>query len=70
MTPDEINAKHGKDVWSCVRCKTADNLHWWNGLSVAICNDKKCNDDWNAICAEERERQDAYEAYVTEIYGD
>lgn len=70
MTPAEINKLHGKSVWVCVRCKTPDNLHWWNGLSVAICNDKKCNNAWNAICAEERQQQEAYEAYVTEIYGE
>lgn len=69
MTPKQINDLHGKSVWTCVRCQTVDNLQWWNGLSVAICDNPKCNDDWNRISAEDREQQDAYEAYAKEIYG-
>lgn len=69
MTPKQINELHGKPVWTCVRCQTVNNLHWWNGLSVAICNSQKCNDDWNRMAVEEQERQDAYDAYVKEIYG-
>ena len=70
MTPKQINELHGKVVWSCVRCSTTENLHWWNGLSVAICKSQKCNDDWTEMCYQERMQQEAYEAYVKEIYGD
>jgi hypothetical protein len=70
MTPHQINELHGENVWTCVQCKTIENLHWWNGLSVAICNDKKCKEDWSAKCYEERQQQEAYEAYAKEIYGD
>ena len=70
MSPAEINKLHGKPVWACVQCKTTENLHWWNGLSVAICKSKKCNDDWNYLAAEERRQQDEYEAYVKDTHGE
>lgn len=70
MTPKQINELHGKTVWACVRCQTTENLHWWNGLSVAICKSQKCNDEWNRMAAEERERQDAYDEYVKQYYGE
>jgi hypothetical protein len=69
MTPMQINELHGKIVWTCVRCKTTENLHWWNGLSVAVCDNTKCNEDWSTRCYEEHQQQEAYEAYVAEIYG-
>jgi len=37
MNPDEINALHGKPVWRCVTCKAENGLHWWHGVSAAVC---------------------------------
>lgn len=39
MTPDQINAKHGKPSWRCNSCRAENGLMWWQGLSVAVCRD-------------------------------
>lgn len=68
MTPTKINELHGKPVWTCIGCKTPNDLHWWNGLSVAICDNKECSDEWSRTCSEQKQQQEAYEAYIVEYY--
>lgn len=67
MTPDQINAKHGKAMWRCNSCGATSGLTWWNGLSVAVCSaNKKCADvegeKYTAAVAEQ-EAKEAYEAW-------
>jgi len=71
MSPDEINKQHGKASWKCWHCKAESNLHWWNGLSVAVCVAKpECRKALSSFYAEEAAAEAAYQQYVREIYGD
>lgn len=70
MSPDQVNAKHGSAVWRCFHCRAETGLHWYHGLSVAICRDKpECGAAYDALverqCAEEQARRER----VEEIYG-
>lgn len=66
MSPDQINAKHGKASWRCNSCGATSGLMWWNGLSVAVCSDNrqcsKVESEKYAAAMAEQEAQAAYEA--------
>lgn len=66
MSPDQINAKHGKVSWRCNSCHATSGLKWWNGLSVAVCRGNpdcsKAESEKFAAGVAEQEVQAAYEA--------
>lgn len=67
MTPDEINAKHGRASWRCNCCGAASGLYWWRGFSVAICiSSQACNAWQKEKFDREMAEQDAWEEYVRE----
>lgn len=67
MSPDQINQQHGKPVWTCFGCKAESGLHWWNGLSVAVCRDKpECGKAYGSFIADEAAKEQAYQEYVKE----
>jgi len=66
VTPDEINRQHGKPVWRCWCCKAENGLHWWNALSVAVCNKTVCHDAYRDFLSEEARREEAFRHYVQE----
>lgn len=71
MTPDQINKQHGKPSWKCWACKSETNLGWWNGLSVAVCFSKpECSKAVGEFFKEEQEKEDAYQEYVREYWGE
>jgi hypothetical protein len=69
MSPNQINREHGKPVWKCWHCRAESGLHWWNGLSVAVCDNKECSDACTQFINDEAEREQAYQDYVRETYG-
>lgn len=70
MSPDQINAEHGQPLWTCVTCKVTSGLHWWNGLSVAVCDRAECSKAFNDKCVEREAAEAAYQAHVREVWGD
>lgn len=66
MSPDQINAKHGKASWRCNSCGATSGLEWWNGLSVAVCRGKpecrRIESEKYAVAIAEQGAQAAYEA--------
>lgn len=70
MTPDQINEKHGKPVWKCFGCQAESGLHWWNGLSVAVCRKTECHNAYRDFISAEIEAAKAFDSYVREYYGD
>jgi hypothetical protein len=69
MSPEAINAEFGKPVWKCVTCKAETGLHWWNGLSVAMCSRPECSKAFGEKCKAQADAQDAYEAHCREVMG-
>lgn len=69
MSPDEINTKHGNAVWKCVTCRAESGLHWWHGLSVAVCNNEACGAAFGEKCRAQEEEQAAYEEHCREYWG-
>lgn len=70
MSPDQINAKHGKPSWRCVTCRAESGLHWWRGMSVAVCSKPVCSKAFGDKCRRQEEEQDAFDNHVREHYGD
>jgi hypothetical protein len=68
VTPDQINAEHGKASWRCWGCKAESGLHWWNGLSVAVCNKPECSKAYSDFLAAEVAAQEALEAHAREYW--
>lgn len=66
MSPDAINREHGNPVWKCFGCRAESGLHWWNGLSVAVCAKVECHNAYRDFISAEIEREREYEAYVRE----
>jgi len=66
MSPDEINREHGKPVWRCFGCKTDAGLHWWNSLSVAVCDESACSAAYRDALSKSVREQEDFEAYVRE----
>lgn len=66
MSPNEINTKHGSPVWTCVTCRAETGLHWWNGLSVAVCGTAACAERFSAMCKAQADEQEAYEDHCRE----
>lgn len=69
-SPDQINKAAGQAVWKCWGCKAESGLHWWNGLSVAVCSDPDCSSAYSRYTARQAEEDAAFEAYRSELYGD
>ena len=69
MSPEEINAKHGKPTWRCWGCKTETGLHWHHGWSVAVCDKPECGQAYDAVVAKQVAEEEAYREYVESIYG-
>lgn len=67
MSPDEINKQFGKPVWRCFGCKAETGLHWWNGLSVAVCNKIECHNAYRDFISEEIQRERRFEDYCREL---
>lgn len=66
MTPDEINTQFGKPVWTCYGCKGQTGLHWWNGLSVAVCQTSECSKKYVEHITRQAEEEQWYEEYLKE----
>ena len=66
MSPDEINRQHGKPTWRCYGCKAESGLHWWNGLSVAVCDKQECHNKYRDDISREIQAQQDFEDYVRE----
>lgn len=66
MSPDAINKAHGKPVWQCWGCKVDSGLHWWNGLSVAVCQRPECGEAYSAFLSESIQEQQDFDDYVRE----
>lgn len=70
LSPEGINNRHGKATWTCWHCKAETRLHWHNGWSVAVCNDRpECAGAYNAMIQAELESQESYEAHCREYFG-
>jgi hypothetical protein len=70
LSPEGINLAHGKPTWRCWGCKAETGLHWYHGWSVAMCDKPECAKGYNAMCREQEEAQDYFDARYREIYGD
>ena len=68
LSPEEINAKHGKPTWVCWGCKAEKDLHWHNGWSVAMCRKRECAAGYNEMVAAQEAERRAYDEYVAEVY--
>lgn len=70
MSPDQINAKHGKPSWRCNSCGAVSGLMWWQGFSVAVCRDNpECSKAESDKFAAAEAEQDAQAAYEAEYFG-
>ena len=69
MTPDEINKKHNDVSWRCFGCKAESGLHWWNGLSVAVCDKTECSQAYVELISNQIQEQRSFDAYIEEHYG-
>lgn len=67
MSPDAINAQFGKPVWTCYTCKAETGLHWWNGLSVAVCiNKPECGAAYSRDLSKSVQEEQDFQDYVKE----
>jgi hypothetical protein len=66
VSPDAINREHGKPVWTCYGCKAEAGLHWWNGLSVAVCDKPECHAKYRDDLSREIQAERDYEDYIRE----
>lgn len=69
-TPDQANAEIGRSAWKCWGCKAESGLHWWNGLSVAVCNRPECSKAYCDFLTAQVQEQERFDAYVREYMGE
>lgn len=70
LSPEGINRAHGKPTWVCWGCKATTGLRWHLGLSVAVCGKPECGAAYNAMCKEQIDEQERFDAYCREQYGE
>ena len=69
MTPDQINTEHRRPVWRCWHCKAESGLHWWNGISVAVCAKPECSKAYGEFLAADVAAREAFDAHAREYWG-
>ena len=70
VSPDEINAKSGITLWRCFGCKVASGLHWWNGLSVAVCSKQECSQAYVQLLQDQYAAEQSLAEHIREHYGE